>query len=566
MWPEDGAMANGGEIMIYQLSDFQTERFQKNGSSLCLSLGEKLYALGGGAVTDFNWEEPRNRERLLKDVKELEERIRAFKYTGASIITHPLIYRATAKPESNWIVLRVVSSLAYLNLFRGISPDVIGLAKTINPETNAIETILETRRVIALLILQQVILIERTEVVSYFLPSLRLASKLMSVILGGEACLAVLDPAVLEHTRRLQTERMLDKAAGVKRTARALPPPPPKPLTCTELFNLLSREIHGQEQAIRVLSVRGLLHLKRAQALQQGSSIGRNECIYFAGPSGCGKTFSAQVFSRITGLPHAIFDCSTVTQTGYVGCSVTDGCRALIRAAGGDPRNQETVGKARYGILVYDEVSKKRARQGSGLDISSSSVMAEFLTLMEGNLVTLDAHYMDRQATGGVQFNSNGTMFVFCGLLPDFDKVVAGIKRRKSSGLGFHPEQCEVKKGSDIYEAFSEYFPSEYVNRLSAIVPFQPLTVPALSKIVCRVIQEYNQLFINDGLKICLSDHAITEIAQYCSGDLQARGAKLVISALMEPVIFEGMTGNIEIRDSTVMDALERVGSVEGFV
>ena len=159
--------------MIFQLSQFQTQRFQKDGSALTLSLGEKLFLLGGGHVTDFSWEEPRNKDRLLQDVKDVEEQIRKFKYCGPSILTHPLVSRYRANAEANEIVIRIVASLAYLNLFRGITPDVMGLARTIKPDINDIGEILETRRIIATLIFQNVIAMPPLETADPFLPVCR---------------------------------------------------------------------------------------------------------------------------------------------------------------------------------------------------------------------------------------------------------------------------------------------------------------------------------------------------------------------------------------------------------
>lgn len=383
--------------MVYQLSQIQTERFRHDGSALILALGEKLFRLNGGHVTDFYWEEPKDKGRMMDDLKGLEDQVRNFTehLLCVSVFSHPLISRYRAKPGMNQMVTRVVSCLAYLNLFHNISPDVINLAKTVTPEATSIADILETRRVVGLLILHEVVVINQGETENPFLPACRLNGKLLSVILGGDKCLSVLEPGLMEVTRR-------DEAA-------------------------------------------------RAQA-----------------------------------------------------------------------KKPDIMSKARYGVLVYDEVSKKKARQSSGYDISSNSVQAEFLRLMEGSSITLGTHYVDRTTRPG-EFNSNGTMFIFAGLLQDFDQVINGLAKKKA-GIGFHGE-AGLKHGSYLYDAMVEYgFIPEFINRLTALVPFQPLTIPALCKITLEVVDDYNQLFADDGLKISLSSRAVQDIAEYCSGDLQARG------------------------------------------
>ncbi len=350
-----------------------------------------------------------------------------------------------------------------------------------------------------------------------------------------------------------------------------------KPLSSAlELFTKLKTLVIGQDEACKVLATRGWLHLKRAEMLKAGKNVGTNECLLFIGESGCGKTYLAETYGKLCSFPFASFNSTDATAIGYVGLDlVEDGIKSLIRAAGDNPKDPITIEKARLGgIIFYDEFTKKMAspasNNSSGRDISGIAPQQEILKAMSGGKIIIGGK---KEKETGMEFDTNGILFLFAGYVEGLDRIIAKLNRKKGSmGFsGFSNQENhsvgslgkkETPRDAYLYDAMVDFgFIPEFVNRLTKIVQFRKLTVKDLEAIATSpsgCIASINRQLLPMGLSIKLSIQAISMMAGFCvETGMMARGLRMVVGSLVEDLVFSGAKGEIPFLSKDVKRVIE---------
>jgi ATP-dependent protease Clp ATPase subunit len=155
----------------------------------------------------------------------------------------------------------------------------------------------------------------------------------------------------------------------------------------------------------------------------------------------------------------------------------------------------------------------------------------------------------------------NGMLLIFAGLIDNFESALKRLKDKKSS-IGFG-SQSAVRRGSYLYDLLIDYgMIPEFLNRLSAIVPFRQLGLDDFIKIATYehgAISHFNKMLEPQGLTISFTERAITEMAQFCMDTSQARGLHMLIGSIAEEAIFNGATGTIEYDVEAVKKAEDKM-------
>lgn len=546
-----------------QINNDQTRFFRKTGGDKLLRLGDLLIQCQGRSRFRSDKDAHENpKEDIAGQIKAVEKEIVAFFAEHHSPLLKYLITSKT-KNSINSSVCRVVSFLLSWHFLEEMyyAPLMTVVRACADMSDDArYASIMEYRRVIAHLTAYG--LLEMNDIP---LPELgvHLSPKIINAFLDGDKLLANLSKENVEKYRKRQiTKRDSTNEPKVKPETSSAKK---ENITPKALYQTLSSYVVCQHEAVRLLSVRGYLHLKRAEMIRNGREHGHNQALLFYGPSGTGKTYLAELFGQAGSIPFVSFSCTQATATGYVGVELVDDSIKSLLAKVGDIKDSGTLQTARFSCILYDEWDKKRAYQ-SNRDVGTISIQHEVLRLMEGAEIVLGSHKVERHEH--TVFNSNGTMFIFAGAMTELENVLKKMKK-SNRGIGFGVNDQKMRRGDYLYDALIEYgFIPEFVSRLTGMAHFHKLSPEALYEICVAfpggVIRNFNEMMYGQGLEIDVAPSGIRLMAEICSETgMMARGLKLIVDMLIEDSVFEGRKGKITFSKHHVEKVIEKLGTDE---
>ncbi len=254
----------------------------------------------------------------------------------------------------------------------------------------------------------------------------------------------------------------------------------------------LKERIIGQDEAIHALS----RAIKRAYAglNRENTPVGS---FLFVGPTGVGKTALATALAETMGVHFERLDMSEYMEP-----------HAVSRLIGAPPGYvgfeqggllTEMIKKHPHTVLLLDEIEK-----------AHPDIMNILLQVMDGAKLT----------------DNNG-------IVSDFKNVVlimtSNIGTKEANVMGF------AKDGSQKTErALKDFFTPEFRNRLSATIPFAPLSPEALETIVGIEIGRLNELLAPQNITVKLTKAARAYLAQ--EGYDERYGARHIARVIDEQV------------------------------
>ena len=129
-----------------------------------------------------------------------------------------------------------------------------------------------------------------------------------------------------------------------------------KDLTPSKILRELNKNIIGQDDAKKVISVAIYNHYKR---ITSNADIEKSN-ILMVGASGVGKTEIARSVAKILDVPFCIADVTSITEAGYVGEDVESILLRLLQSCDMD------VDRAEHGIVYIDEIDKIARHEAAG--------------------------------------------------------------------------------------------------------------------------------------------------------------------------------------------------------
>ena len=347
---------------------------------------------------------------------------------------------------------------------------------------------------------------------------------------------------------------------------RAEPPPAPPAtlpdglMTAKTIYGLLKNQVIALDAPLRRFSAQMSLHMRRLEQIRRGirPSVGPIVTLLI-GSSSSGKTWMAECFARASGLPYAVADMSSVSQSSFVGLSLDECFYGLLS-------NKTKPQEAQRGLLVMDEIDKVCAKGDGGhlsVDPQGRGIQAELLKPLEGCKLPLGSRRSNAPLMGVL--DTYETCFVLAGAFDGLREQITDGKRH-SAGLGFVSGERKVGR-NDIREALVKYgFLEQIISRVGSVIILPDPTPENIVSITTHpgtgLLARRNSFLGSFGMRLLPTEDALRHLAGWaCETRGYSRAVKNILGTLVEAHLIEDRRGDIEV---TVADVRRAIGDAEG--
>lgn len=236
--------------------------------------------------------------------------------------------------------------------------------------------------------------------------------------------------------------------------------------------------LYGQDTAVEMVLEK--IYVSRAGLKALNKPVGT---FLFTGPTGTGKTELAKLLAEYLGMKLLRYDMSEYQEKhsvakligappGYVGYDDSNlGGGLLISDIEKNPNS----------IILFDEIEKAHP------DVSNI-----LLTVMDEGTVT---------SSNGKKADCRNCILIMT------SNLGAADSERNNIGFG-----RDLQKTGEDDKAVKNYFRPEFRNRLDAICKFNKLEKSSMRQIVTKFINEMNELLIDKGIRVRLTDSAVDHV------------------------------------------------------
>ncbi len=340
--------------------------------------------------------------------------------------------------------------------------------------------------------------------------------------------------------------------------------------TSQDIKNFLSKHVIGQEHAQYTLSVAMYNHCQYMSQIDIINDVEIEKSnIMLIGPTGSGKTLLAKTLAKVSGVPFAMADATTLTEAGYVGDDVESVLSRLLQSANYD------VTKAQRGIVFIDEIDKiTRKSESTSItrDVSGEGVQQALLKIMEGTIA-----YVPPQ--GGrkhpqqelVHIDTSNILFICGGAFEGLDKIIESRKKGTAIGFGANINQPELQKNIlrnvEPEDLIKFGLIPEFVGRVPVIAVLDSLNQEDLVRILVEprnaLIKQYKALLGFSKVHLEFLDEAILAIAKKAiSYKTGARMLRAILESLLLDLMYQAGSGKLAGKTIVVTKKMVEEGKV----
>jgi ATP-dependent Clp protease ATP-binding subunit ClpX len=306
----------------------------------------------------------------------------------------------------------------------------------------------------------------------------------------------------------------------------------PKP---KEIKEFLDEYVIGQDSAKELLSVHSYNHYKRISKLIKDTVIEKSN-ILLIGSTGTGKTLLAKTLAKKLGVPFAIADATTLTESGYVGEDVESVLERLLSLADYD------IEKAQRGIVFIDEIDKKARRSESNTntrDVSGEGVQQALLRLIEGTTTKVKLQNGKKFGDEFSEFDTSNVLFILSGAFVGIEDIIEKRIKRKSN-IGFNSKIVDKEERNKLLDEVMNNdvvnfgLIPELVGRLPVIATLEQLNKKQLRLLLTEIknstLEQVKSLLELDGIELFFGEDYLDFVAEKCfRSKIGARSIKSLI-------------------------------------
>lgn len=328
----------------------------------------------------------------------------------------------------------------------------------------------------------------------------------------------------------------------------------------------VKKKVRGQDEAVTKM-VYTLYHNQMCNMLEDGGfESPSHEHILLIGSTGIGKTYIAENVLKVMNIPYARSTAEAITAAGYVGGKVEDVVERLYAAADYD------IEKAQKGVVIIDEIDKKRRNFGESHDVNGLAVQQELLKLLEPSTVWIHDKNSINLHSHDLPFDTTNLTIILCGAFVGLKEMVEARIRKREIGFTTRDESPIDFLANVEPRDFVEYgFIEEFVGRMPTPTILKPLDKKTLLDIIYDELLNQTSLFKNMGFTLCVSDIVLDTIAdRVIAHNTGARDVKKELESLLynaKKIVLESAPeGVCNINENGDTEALRKRGKKEEIV
>lgn len=315
-----------------------------------------------------------------------------------------------------------------------------------------------------------------------------------------------------------------------KKTDGKLPTKTPE-----DIVAFLEQYVIGQERAKKLLAIAVYNHYKRVNK-KLDCDVQKSNVI-LVGPTGSGKTLICSSIAKFLDVPFVQYDCTSLTEAGYVGDDVDQVIARLVLAADGD------INRAQRGIVYLDEVDKIARTESNGRDVRGEGVQQSLLKMLEGGVVQVNPKGGKKSPSGdAIDIDTTNILFIVGGAfnaLTDKNQ----FQKKNSLGLGKDEEKPQERKFVNHKDLIKFGMIPEFMGRLPVIAELDQLKNEDLVHILTHpknaLTKQYQALFELDGVELIFEPEFLQAVAEKAVQEgTGARGLRAILEKALSPYMF----------------------------
>jgi len=317
-----------------------------------------------------------------------------------------------------------------------------------------------------------------------------------------------------------------------------------------QLKEYLDQYVIGQEETKRVLCTAVYNHYKRIinnNDMENDTIEIDKSNVIILGETGTGKSYIVKTIAKFLNVPCYIADCTTLTESGYVGSDIETVLVGALKAANGNLKQAE------MSIICLDEIDKigrKSENPSVTRDVSGEGVQQGLLKLLEDSIVEIQTDGQRKHPDKPtISFNTKNVLFIGMGAFEGIDKKIK--KRLNVNKVGFNVsnERKNINENEILKYAIPDDLRSfglipELIGRFPIMTNTNPLTEEMLVNILIKpknaIIKQFKQLFSMDDCSLSFDEDALTEIAKIAINlKTGARSLRNILEKILQDYAFE---------------------------